>query len=413
MEPETETNTYSESDEDGRVPFSQVAAVVSEWMFDFLFVSLCRSFKDGDLDGLNETISTFESLSQRSSLQGEQHVEKTTICAFLARVMHGQQLDVFYEVEKHVTPLMSAFKLWSNLRETVADDSLFENVTILLLVQSVAVCLDKGKRMAALSALRWFEENHEFPKNLRVRLATIVSQRDTYHPFLMNFSYNKLLETVQSFVDTYMEKCPSDYLLKAATKTVQLSWNTEEEEEEEAPPLQDAKPKDKLEKADKSKEGDGLLHVVRTKRRLLSTKTMDVWKPDSCKKPQICLQRTSSSDSQRGILNLPPSELSQLPAPKSTDSSFNQWTPDCCKKAKICLRKLSKSELIEFASKTRGKKRKPHQKWTYYLDEKLKDGVRRHGQGKWSLILQDYDFEGRTSVMLKDRWRTLLKTHKV
>ncbi|CAF98026.1 unnamed protein product, partial [Tetraodon nigroviridis] len=45
--------------------------------------------------------------------------------------------------------------------------------------------------------------------------------------------------------------------------------------------------------------------------------------------------------------------------------------------------------------------------WTAKLDKNLMDGVKRHGQGKWSRILLDYDFEGRTGVMLKDRWRVL------
>ncbi|KAK9527803.1 hypothetical protein VZT92_014333 [Zoarces viviparus] len=59
------------------------------------------------------------------------------------------------------------------------------------------------------------------------------------------------------------------------------------------------------------------------------------------------------------------------------------------------------------------KTRKPHQKWTYELDQYLKVGVRRHGQGNWSRILMDFDFDGRTGIMLKDRWRVLLKTDKV
>lgn len=49
------------------------------------------------------------------------------------------------------------------------------------------------------------------------------------------------------------------------------------------------------------------------------------------------------------------------------------------------------------------------QKWTAELDKYLKEGVRRHGPGKWSRILLDYDFEGRTGTMLKDRWRILIK----
>ncbi len=53
------------------------------------------------------------------------------------------------------------------------------------------------------------------------------------------------------------------------------------------------------------------------------------------------------------------------------------------------------------------------QKWTAQLDKYLKDGVKRHGQGKWSRILMDYDFEGRTGTMLKDRWRVLMRSHEV
>lgn len=59
------------------------------------------------------------------------------------------------------------------------------------------------------------------------------------------------------------------------------------------------------------------------------------------------------------------------------------------------------------------KTRKPPQKWTSQLDKYLKDGVKRHGQGKWSRILMDYDFEGRTGTMLKDRWRVLTRAHEV
>eukprot|EP00064_Thunnus_orientalis_P002146 superscaffoldBa00000149_g2153 len=208
----------------------------------------------------------FTAICQSVSLKGDLCDEKTVICAFLARVMHGKQLDVVFEEDDSVMPLMSAAKIWSQLRETAEDESLFENITILLLVQSVAVCLEKGQRSSASSALKWFENNHEFPQNLTVKLTTIVTQRDTYHPFLMSFSFSRLLETIQSFLDTYLEKNPSDFLLK---------------------------------------------------------------------------------------------------------------------------------------------------KWNAQMDKNLKDGVKRHGQGKWSRILLDYDFEGRTGTMLKDRWRILMRAHKV
>lgn len=45
--------------------------------------------------------------------------------------------DVHFDDDDSVMPLMSAAKIWSKLEDTVADESLFENITILLLVQVI------------------------------------------------------------------------------------------------------------------------------------------------------------------------------------------------------------------------------------------------------------------------------------
>ncbi|XP_070783997.1 telomeric repeat-binding factor 1 [Enoplosus armatus] len=353
---------------DDSVSFSRVTAVATGWMFDFMFLSLCRRFKEGKLDEFNETLSTFEAITQSPSLKQDLQDEKMRIGALLARVMHGKQLDVQFEEDDSVMPLMSAAKIWSDLEDSVADESLFKNITILLLVQAVAVCLEKGQRSAASSTLKWFEKKHNFPQNLGVKLSTIVTQRETYHPFLMSFSFSRLLETIQSFLDAYLEKNPSDYLLKAATKMVQSSQNIESLEDVVT---QDGSLSEPADESTEDKEKKENTVCVRTKRRLLSTKMTDLWRPDSCKKPFVSLKRISKN------------ELSRITSEKSVDTSKIQKT------------------------------RKPPQKWTPQLDKYLKNGVKRHGQGKWSRILMDYDFEGRTGTMLKDRWRVLMRAHEV
>ncbi|KAM3593876.1 uncharacterized protein V6R79_024246 [Siganus canaliculatus] len=348
------------------VSFSRASAVANSWMFDFLFLSLCRRFKEGKLDEFNETLSAFEAISQ--SLKGERYNEKIMICAFLARVIHGKQLEVQFEEDAQVMPLMSAAKVWSDLETVVADQSLLKNTAILLLVQSVAVCLEKGQTSFASSALKWFEKNFEIPQNLGARLSTIVTKTETYHPVLLSFSFSRLLETVQLFLDAYLVENPSDYLLKAATKTVLSSQNLEGLEEEV--PQEETQSEMDNNTMDHTEERNHT--TLRTKRKLMPTKATDMWAPDSCKKAYVFVKRLSDT------------ELHQMRQEKSVDTSSNET-------------KLN----------SRGRR-----KWTAKLDRYLKQGVQRHGVGKWTRILLDYDFEGRTGTMLKDRWRVLVKAQE-
>lgn len=52
----------AENDVNGSMCFSSVTSLVSGWTLDFMFLSLCRYFKEGNLDKFNETLSTFEGM---------------------------------------------------------------------------------------------------------------------------------------------------------------------------------------------------------------------------------------------------------------------------------------------------------------------------------------------------------------
>lgn len=46
----------------GSMSFSSVTTVVTGWTLDFMFISLCRHFKKGNLDKFNETLPAFEGM---------------------------------------------------------------------------------------------------------------------------------------------------------------------------------------------------------------------------------------------------------------------------------------------------------------------------------------------------------------
>ncbi|XP_056267172.1 telomeric repeat-binding factor 1-like isoform X2 [Pseudoliparis swirei] len=285
------TNATDASDTDESVSFDEVSNVAKLWILDFMFLDLCRQFKENNFHQFKEKCSAFAATS--STPTGNICVEKLTICAFLTRVVHGDKLDVEFEEEAGVMPLMSAAKVWSSLEDAV-EDEMFKNIAQLLLVQSVAVCLVQGQRSSASSALKWFKNNSDFSQpNLVVKLSTIVTKGETYHPFLTSFSFMRLLESTKSFLDAYLELDPCDYLFKEATKEAQLLKRERLKCREE--PV-----KSKENRKENEKKAVGL----RTKRKLLSTKTLDILPTDSCKKSFVSLRRIPQNNKGPQIIFL-------------------------------------------------------------------------------------------------------------
>ncbi|XP_076807020.1 uncharacterized protein LOC143450384 isoform X2 [Clavelina lepadiformis] len=59
-------------------------------------------------------------------------------------------------------------------------------------------------------------------------------------------------------------------------------------------------------------------------------------------------------------------------------------------------------------SKTRTKK-----PWTDWEEENLIKGVRRYGKGCWAMILDQYRFQNRSAIMLKDKFRNLSSSNRL
>ncbi|XP_060755941.1 telomeric repeat-binding factor 1 isoform X2 [Neoarius graeffei] len=300
-------------------------------------------------------------------LQDNQQM-KRTICCLLSRIMDGKNLDVHYDPNNKVTPLMSAVLVWDCLKDATNDAALFDNIKYLLFIQCVGVCLEKGNPQLAAHTLQWLEKNTDVPEKLQRNLSTVVSKKDVYNQLLTRFSFNHLLKSVNSFLDAFLEKHPSDFLLKAASKVVQVRQERPEQADvdqniEELRPDSPVKPESNAVSSELN---------LRPKKKLFSSRAARPWKPENTNR----------------LLCLPP-RAAKL---KVSRRSFEEPPP------------LEQNTVSKYRSK---------RKWNTTEDRYLKAGVRKYGEGKWSKILKQFDFEDRTSVMLKDRWRTLKKQEKV
>ncbi|XP_062841690.1 telomeric repeat-binding factor 1 [Trichomycterus rosablanca] len=347
--------------------YSDVEKVARCWIIDFTFRSLCHYYQEQNSHKFSSTLRAFEAMVDDEIQLQEDHQAKRTICCFLSRIMDGKNLDTLYEVDNRVTPLMSALSVWGYLKEATSDAALHENIRNLLFIQCVGVCLEKGNAQLAAHTLQWLEKEGSVPEKLQRKLSTIVSKKDVYDQLLTSFSYTRLLESVNSFLDAFLEEHPSDFLFRSASKVVQARQLRAEHadsdqkcEEPEPPPSPPHSPE-----KNESKIVSSELNI-RPKKKLLNTKTVQPWKPETVKKTQFVPRGASSLKVSRRSFKVPPVEESR---------------PN---------------------TKHRSKKM-----WTWQEDKLLKAGVRKHGEGRWRKILEEFDFGGRNSVMLKDRWRTL------
>ncbi|XP_012671599.2 telomeric repeat-binding factor 1 isoform X1 [Clupea harengus] len=350
---------------------SDVDCLVKSWMIDYLFLSITRHFKEKNSEEFVREVRSFEAMIDGLELEDHQ-MKKKLVCGFLARVMDAKNLDVRYTHDEVVTPLMSAVTVWNAMDEVVADANLHQTVKRLLFVQSVGVCLEKGMPSIAKNALQWLERECGLPEKLQMKLASIVSAKNTDDPYLTSFSFARLLDKIQSFLDAILEENPSNFLLQAGSKVVHARQDKDKSQVQTQELEESACTEQSTDQP--TQNGDLSLHSklsMRPKKRLLAKRTPQPWIPDSAKKPSVVNYKESK-----------------------------------IKVSRLSGRYTQTADMDTSVLRTK-------RMWMSDEDRCLKAGVRQYGEGKWTKILQEYDFGKRTAIMLKDRWRTLKRLHLV
>ncbi|KAM4592971.1 telomeric repeat binding factor a isoform 2-T2 [Odontesthes bonariensis] len=136
----------------------------------------------------------------------------------------------------------------------------------------------------------------------------------------------------------------------------------------------------------------------------------------------ICIRDTSSDGSPKRSPRHPVPQKSSTPHKDSTggeDPSHSKWKK-LYNNAKESKSTWSDEESYFNPKQNTGSNESAvsnsshrKRKWTDSETQKLRNGVKKFGEGNWSKIKAYYSFNDRTNVNLKDRWRTLKKLNIV
>ncbi|NXY28965.1 TERF1 factor, partial [Pomatorhinus ruficollis] len=331
-------------------------AVAAEWMLEFSCSCLCRHFAEQSGAEFWRWRDVAQALINGLS-QIPPHQKKTVyLCQLLIRIAQGKSLGLKFENDQRISPLESALSFWTLLeREENKLEKLHEDIRRLIQIQIIAVHMENRYFKEAAEVLERLFTDSESDKPLRVKLATVIKTKDPYVPLLQSFSYSLLISKIKSYIKLSMKENETNFLIQEATKhvlsqglgaTALLNRAVEVNEDD---------------KSDLESKQRFVLSIILLR--------------DLLGKMQNCCLDVDSSlfwiyiDYLLGLNNM---------------------------------QNLGKNRVSLACSRRR-------QRWTHKEDLELKSGVREFGVGNWAKILAHGNFNNRTSVMLKDRWRTLSK----
>uniref|UniRef100_A0A8D1RWH4 Telomeric repeat-binding factor n=1 Tax=Sus scrofa TaxID=9823 RepID=A0A8D1RWH4_PIG len=334
---------------------AEAEAVAAGWMLDFLCLSLCRAFRDGRSGDFHRTRDSAEALIHGLPSLTAYQLRTVYICQFLTRIAAGKTLDAQFESDERITPLESALMIWASIEKE--HDKLHEEIQNLIKIQP-----------------------------FKRKLLIIISQKDTFHPFFQHFSYNHMMEKIKSYVNCVLNEKSSTFLMKAATKVVeskrarttsQDKTNSNDTELETEANLDIGQSVSEKQSAVTESSGD-TVSLLRSHKNLFLSK------------PKHGNQQQDFDKKEERVETLQRGRKKKENSRRSTENKR--------------LRVLNNQPVTPEKHRSRKK-----QAWLWEEDKNLRSGVRKYGEGNWSKILSHYKFNNRTSVMLKDRWRTMKK----
>ncbi|XP_050171025.1 telomeric repeat-binding factor 1 [Myiozetetes cayanensis] len=331
-------------------PLAPPEAVAADWMLEFACSCLCRHFGDRIGAEFWRWSDVAQSLINGFFKIPTHQKKRVYVCQLLIRIAKGKNFELQFENGKKISPLESALSFWTLLeKEETKLEKLHEDIRHLIQIQIVAGHIEHGYFKEATNVLERLFTDSESDKPLRVKLATVIKNKDPYVPLLQSFSYGLLISKIKSYIELFRKENETNFLIQEATKYA---------------------------------ESKGL--------------------------EATALQNQSVNVSENDTSNLDTKQRSVKEQQYITNQSPGRPYSGQKHTGSRVLQSLNNLHNVENHGVSAGGRRR--QRWTYNEDLELKSGVRTFGVGNWAKILAHGDFNNRTSVMLKDRWRTLCRT---
>ncbi|XP_063307397.1 telomeric repeat-binding factor 1 [Pelobates fuscus] len=468
----------------GAVDFDKVVKVANDWVFDFMFASLCHYFKEERALDFQKTCRAMEVLLEGMTDLDNDRKKAVLIAQFITRVAEGKQLDSQFESDERITPLESAVFMLEKIEEKEKHlINLQTDIKLSVKVQAVAVCMEKGRFNTSSEVLdRQFSETGSY-KYLKMKLAMIVRKKDPYHGLLQNMSYKTMMKKINTYLDLTLKGRQSPFLLKVASKVVEakdkittgmqsgkdgsLSTNerivedgvsflsedtvayhtnnpcTEsslEDIEVGSPLIENESQIEQENESQIEQENESQIEQENESQIEQENESQIEQENESQTEQENESQTEQENESQTEQENINDNTdqnlntvIPSIDRKEVTDTDkhtkrhqkrlfsleqrtpWNPYKPSVSKKlmSNIKLRKRSQKVATSSQNKLPSKSASKRKHWTWEEDELLKKGVNTYGVGNWSKILVHYEFNNRTGVMLKDRWRTMKKLNIV
>ncbi|NWI55240.1 TERF1 factor, partial [Calyptomena viridis] len=343
-------------------------AVAAEWMLEFVCSCLCRHFREENEAEFRRWRDVAQALINGFSKIPAHQKKRVYLCQLLIRIAKGKSLELQFENGQRFSPLESALSFWTLLeREEMKLEKLHEDIRRLIQIQIVAVHVENRYFKEAAEVLERLFTDSESDKALRVKLTTVIKNKDPYVPLLQSFSYSLLISKIKSYTELFMKENETNFLIQAATNHVESKGLG-------ATALQNTSVNDVINENYKSN--------LETKDRFVLSIIL----------VRVVLGHLVNSSHVNGKMQN---------CCLNVDFSL-YWMFINCFLGLNNLHNVGEHGVPVACGRRR-------QRWTYQEDMELKSGVKRFGVGNWTKILVNGNFNNRTSVMLKDRWRTLCR----